>query len=57
MSIKKQQASEHHDGSDWDIKSVLRFRELATASKPDGHSDHVANKEWGDLPTKEDGNG
>lgn len=57
MSIKKQQAGEHHDGGEWDMKSVLRFRELVVASKPDGHSDHVANKEGGDFPSKEDGNG
>lgn len=57
MSIKKQQAGEYHDGRDWDMKSVSHFRELVTASKPDGHSDHVADKEGGDFPSEEDGNG
>lgn len=57
MSGKSNQVVEHHDGGDWDMKSVSHFRELVTASKPDGHSDHAANKERGDLPSKEDGNG
>lgn len=57
MSIKKQQAGEYHDGRDWDMKSVSRFRELVTAGNRDNHGDHVADKERGDFPSKEDGNG
>lgn len=57
MSSKKKQAGEHYDGGEWDMKSVSRFRELVTSNKLDVHSDHVANKEGGDFPTEEKGNG